>query len=278
MSVLDPYLAASLEKALYPNTKNLNQYQKTLLDSLHQFIFSAYNYAQGLYFPYDGEWDEDKRDEVVDAFNEYTEDIVTLIQYIRQHGHETSLRAYVAERSQSLLRLGRRRTFYFAQGEDTKAETEEYIFNLFLALLGLWTVGSQTQSDDDTEIRSGPLSRTAKRVDYTNLLPYRPALMENIAVIRETIGLLVGSMGNMAGMDLIRSLQDFDAANIMEGPFRFTLTRDISRHLAVDGNTRIISLFCTEAVAESDSPERLEDNVIAKFVSPLSWRLIRSER
>jgi len=278
MSVLDPYLAASLEKALYPNTVNLNQYQKTLLDSLHQFIFSAYTYAQGLYFPYDGEWDEDKRDEVVDAFNEYTEDIVTLVQYIRQHGRDTSLRAYVAERSQSLLRLGRRRTFYFAHGEDTKAETEEYIFNLFLALLGLWTVGSQTQSDDDMEIQSGPLSRTAKKVDYTNMLPYRPALMENIAVIRETFGLLVESTGNMAGMDLIRSLQDFDATNITEGPFRFTLTRDISRHLAVDGNSRIISLFCTEAVAESDSPERLEGNVIAKFVSHLSWRLIRSER
>jgi len=277
MSVLDPYLAASLEKALYPNTDNVNQYQKALLDSIHQFIFSAYSYAQGLYFPYDGVWDEDKRDEVVDAFNEYTEDVVTLIQYIHQHGRETSLRAYVVERSQSLLRAGRRRTFYFAQGGDTKVETEEYIFNLFLALLGLWTVGSQTRSDDDTEIRSEALSRTANKVDYTNMLPYRPALMENIAVIRETFGLLVGSMGNMDGMDLIRSLQDFDAANITDGPFRFTLTRDISRHLAVDGNARVISLFCTEAVAESDSPERLEGNAIAKFVSSLSC-LIGSER
>jgi hypothetical protein len=67
---------------------------------------------------------------------------------------------------------------------------------------------------------------------------------------------------------LIQSLQYFDAANVMEGPFRFALTRDVSQHLAVDGNTRMISLFCTEAVSESDSPERLEGNVIAKFVLP----------
>jgi hypothetical protein len=269
MSVLDPYLAASIEKALYPNTEILNGYQKALLDSLHHFIFSAYSYAQGLYLPFDGEWDEDKRDEIIDSFNEYTEDVVSLVQYIHHHGRDTSLRGYVTERSQSLLRAGRRRTFFFAHGGDTKAETEEYVFNLFLALLGLWTVGSQMWGSDDAEIQSGPLSRSAKRVDYGKMLPYRPAVMENITIIRETFGLLVGSMGNMAGMDLIRSLQDFDATSITEGPFRFTLTRDISRHLAVDGNARIISLFCTEAVAESDSPERLRGNVIAKFVPVL---------
>jgi hypothetical protein len=268
MSVLDPYLSASLEKALYPNTENLNPYQKALIDSLHQFVFAAYTYAQGIYFPFDGEWDVDKRDDVVDSFNEYTEDVVTLIQYIRAHGRDTSLREYVAERGQNLLRAGRRRSFFFAQGGDTRAETEEYVFNLFLALLGLWTGGHQMWEEGDTEVELGPLARTARRMDYGKLLPYRPAVMENITVIRETFGLLVGSMGSLAGMDLIQSLQYFDAANVMEGPFRFTLTRDVSQHLAVDGNTRIISLFCTEAVSESDSPERLEGNVIAKFALP----------
>ena len=274
MSVLDPYLSASLEKALYPNTENLNPYQKVLLDSLHQFVFAAYTYAQGIYFPFDGEWEADKRDEIVDSFNEYTEDVVTLIQYIRIHGRDTSLREYVVERGQALLRAGRRRSFLFAQGGDTKAETEEYVFNLFLALLGLWTEGHQMWDEGVTEVELGPLARTARRTDYRKMLPYRPAAMENITVIRETFGLLVGSMGSLAGMDLIQSLQYFDAANVLEGPFRFTLTRDISRHLAVDGNTRIISLFCTDAVAESDSPERLEGNIIAKFAAPRSPKLM----
>ena len=64
------------------------------MDSLHHFVFSAYSYAQGIFFPFDGEWEEDRREEQVDALNLYVEDIIALVDYIRNGGRITSLREF----------------------------------------------------------------------------------------------------------------------------------------------------------------------------------------
>jgi hypothetical protein len=261
MTVLDPYISSSLEKTIYPNVDSFNPSQTLLLHSIHQFIFSAHNYAQGIFFPFDGDWEEDQRDTPVDALDAYAEDIVGLIEYIRHHGRETSLRNFVKERTQFLQKTDRKRTFFFAEGGDTKVETEEYVFNMFLALLGLWTVGSKISDVGKWEFK--PSSVMTSRFDYSKNLPYRPAVMENISLIRETFGVLVPSREAIAGMDWIKPLQDFDASMIVRGPFHFALTRDISRHLTLDNNDRVISLFCEEAVGREDSLSRLEGNIIA---------------
>lgn len=261
MTVLDPYLSSSLEKSLYPNVDTLNSSQTLLLHSVHQFIFSAHNYAQGIFFPYDGDWEEDQRDAPVDALDAYVEDIVGLIEYIRHHGRETSLRNFVRDRSQHLQNIDRKRTFFFAEGGDTKTETEEYVFNIFLALLGLWTVGSETSGVGKWDFK--PSAVKTVRFDYLKNLPYRPAVMENISLIRETFGVLAAPLNAMDGMDWVRPLQDFDASIIVRGPFHFALTRDISRHITLDSNDQVISLFCEEAVGKEDSLSRLEGNKVA---------------
>ena len=94
-SVLDPFLSATLEKAIYPNVETFSPNQKALLQTLHRFIFSAYNYAQGMFFPFDGEWEDDRRDAPVDALDAYVEDMIGLIEYIRQNGRQACLRDFV---------------------------------------------------------------------------------------------------------------------------------------------------------------------------------------
>jgi hypothetical protein len=262
MTVLDPYLSATLEKSVYPNVDTFAPSQELLLRSLYQFIFSAYNYAQGVFFPFDGEWEEDKREAPVDSLDAYVDDMVTLIDYILHHGRETSLRNFVRNRTQQLQNADRKRTFFFAEGGDTRIETEEYVLNMFLALLGLWTVGSRTSdiAKLDLSVSSGT---TTARFDYSKNLPYLPAVIDNISLIRETFGVLVTPVGGAIGMDWVRPLHDFDASVIARGPFHFALTRDISRHLTVDSKDRVISLFCEEAVGKEDSLSRLEGNIIA---------------
>ena len=260
MTVLDPYLTSTLEKAVYPTVEAFNPSQKLLLHSIHHFIFSAYNYAQGIFFPFDEEWEEDRRELPVDALDTYVEDTVALVEYIRHCGRESSLQEFVRHRSQSLGKADRIRKFFFAEGGDTRIETEEYVFNMFLALLGLWTVGRQTSNIAELDF---PTPESITRFDYSKTLPYRPAVMGNISLIRETFGVLVTSPDKMVGMDWIRPLQDFDASMIVRGPFHFTLTRDISRHLTLDSRRRAINLFCEEAVGKEDSLSRLEGNIIA---------------
>ena len=260
MTVLDPYLTSSLEKAVYPAIETFNPSQKLLLHSIHHFIFSAYDYAQGIFFPFDGEWEEDRRELPVDALDTYVEDTVALVEYIRHHGRESSLRDFVRHRTQSLGKADRIRTFFFAEGGDTRVETEEYVFNMFLALLGLWTVGRRTSDVAELDF---PTFESITRFDYSKTLPYRSAVMDNISLIRETFGVLVTSPDRMVGMDWIRPLQDFDASVIVRGPFHFTLTRDISRHLTLDSRRRAINLFCEEAVGKEDSLSRLVGNIVA---------------
>ena len=259
-TVLDPYLTSSLEKAVYPAVETFNPSQKLLLHSIHHFIFSAYNYAQGIFFPFDGEWEEDRREAPVDALDTYVEDTVALVEFIRHHGRESSLGDFVRHRVQSLGKADRTRTFFFAEGGDTRVETEEYVFNMFLALLGLWTVGRQTSDVAELDFLT---SESITRFDYSKALPYRPAVMENVSLIRETFGVLVTAPDRMVGIDWIRPLQDFDASIIVRGPFHFTLTRDISRHLTLDSRHRAINLFCEDAVGKEDSLTRLEGNIIA---------------
>jgi len=264
ISILDPYLAASLEKALYPNLDAFNASQKALLDSLHQFVFSAYSYAQGIFFPFDGEWEEDRREEQVDALNLYVEDIIALVEYIRNGGRITSLREFVKDRTKAVHKAESKRTFLFAEGGDTKAETEEYVFHMFLAILGLWTVGSPISNEADVDFSK--VKELRLRYDYTKNLPYKIALMDNIAFIRETFGVLVTPLdGSAGGMEWVRPLHDFDASAILQRPFRFALTRDVSRHMALDAQNRLISIFCEEAVGIEDSLSRLEGNVIATY-------------
>ena len=260
MTVLDPYLTSSLEKAIYPSVEIFNPSQKLLLHSVHHFIFSAYDYAQGIFFPFDGQWEEDRREVPVDALDTYVEDIVALVEYIRHYGRESSLRDFVRHRSESLEKIDRTRTFFFANGGDTRVETEEYVFNMFLAILGLWTIGRQTSDVAEMDF---PTAESITRFDYSKTLPYRPAVMGNISLIRETFGVLVTSPDRMVGIDWIRPLQDFDASMIVRGPFHFTLTRDISRHLTLDSRHRAINLFCEETVGKEDSLSRLDGNIIA---------------
>lgn len=266
MTLLDPYLSASLEKAVYPNVDSLNASQLALLHMLHHFIFSAYNYAQGIFFPYTGEWDEDRRDTPVDALNLYVEDIISLIEFIQKDGRNTSLRDFIVDRTEKLRIMDRKRTFLFAEGGDTRSETEEYVFQMFLALLGLWTVGSQASDASGLGKLQSPVTRT--RFDYTKILPYRPVVMTDISSIRETFGVLVNPLDNKTvdRMEWIRPLQDLDASTITQGRFRFALTRDISRHMALDASHQVIYLFCEEAVAMEDSLSRLERNTIAMCV------------
>lgn len=261
LTIIDPYLSSSLEKALYPHTDILSLSQKLLLHSIHRFIFSAYNYAQGLFFPFDGDWDEDRRDAPVDALDTYVEDTVSLIEYIRHNGRDTSLRDFVKNHTQVLQGADRKRTFLFAEGEDTRVETEKYVFNLFLALLGLWAIGSQISDVASLEMLTS--SESNVRFDYAKNLPYRPAVMGNISLIREVFGVLVTPVDGLVGMEWVRPLQDFDASLIATGPFHFTLTRDVSRHLALDSRSKAISLFCEEAVGKEESLGRLEGNIVA---------------
>ena len=241
----------------------LNSAQKALLRGLHHFVFSAYDYAQGIFFPSQGQWDADRRDAHVDSLNLYVEDIVALVEYIRQHGRSTSLRSFVKERTKLLNQADTRRTFFFADGGDSRAETEEYVFQMFLALLGLWTVGAQ--SSDETAVDLSPSAATKVRFEYLKNLPYQNTLVENISMIRETFGVLATPLeGGEVGIEWVRPLQDFDAAVLLQQPFRFTMTRDISRHLSVDDAHRIIHLFCQDALLEEDSLMRLEGNIIAK--------------
>lgn len=261
LTILDPYLAVSLEKAVYPTVDAFNPSQKALLHSLHNFIFNAYSYAQGLYFPFDGEWETDQRENSVDALNLYVEDVVALIDYIRRNGRECSLREFVKDRTESLHSTGRHRTFLFAEGGDTRTETETFVLNMFLALLGLWTVGSKTS--DTAEIRITRTPITKKRFDYSKSLPYRDSLLKDISLIRETLGVPASPLNGKMDVEWVRPLQDFDAASIMQGPFGFALTRDVSRHMALDSRSRVINLFCEETVEAEDSPCRLEGNVVA---------------
>lgn len=267
MTALDPYLSASLEKAVYPNVDSLNSGQISLLHTLHHFIFSSYNYAQGIFFPFDAEWEEDRRDAIVDALNLYVEDTVALIEYIHQHGRDASLRDFVNDRTQTLIRMDRKRTFFFAEGGDTRVETEEYVFNMFLAILGLWTVGARTS--DAAEVPFSSSSAAKSRFDYTRSLPYRPAIMGNISFIRETFGVLVKPVDGVGGMEWIQPLQDFDASNIMQGPFHFSLSRDISRHMTLDGRKLSINLFCEDALDKGDSLSRLDGHIIAAYHNDL---------
>jgi hypothetical protein len=260
MTVLDPYLTSSLEKAIYPSVETFNPVQKLLLHSVHQFIFSAYDYAQGIFFPFDGEWEEDRREVPVDALDTYVEDAVALVEFIRHYGRESSLWDFVRHRIESLEKIDRTRSFFFAKGGDTRVETEEYVFNMFLAILGLWTVGRQTSDVAEMDF---PTAESIIRFDYSKTLPYRPAVMGNISLIRETFGVLVTSPDRMVGIDWIRPLQDFDASMVARGPFHFKLTRDISRHLTLDSRHRAINLFCEEAVGKEDSLSRLDGNIIA---------------
>ena len=261
-SMLDPFLAASLEKALYPDIDNFNPGQKALLQSLHHLIFSAYGYAQGIFFPFDKEWEADRRDVPVDALNSYVEDMIGLIEYTRKHGRETSLRDFVRERTQGLNNADRKRTFLFGEGGDTRSETEEYVYNLFLGLLGLWTVGIDTSDMVDLTFHQGTGSKV--RFDCSKNLPHKETMMGDISLIRETFGVLATPLDGNGGMEWIRPLQDFDAATIAHGPFHFALTRDISRHITLDEKSRSINLFCEEAMSEGDSLSRLEGNMIAK--------------
>ena len=263
ISILDPYLAASLEKAIYPNQDTFNASQKALLNSLHHFVFSAYSYAQGIFFPFDGEWEADRREQQVDALNLYVEDIIALVEYIRNGGRVTSLREFVKDRTKAVHRADSRRTFLFAEGGDTKTETEEYVFNIFLAVLGLWTVGSQISNDADVDFSK--VRELRLRYDYSKNLPYRISVMENVSLIRETFGVLVTPLdGSAGGMEWVRPLLDFDASTISQRPFRFVLTRDVSRHMALDHHKRLINIFCEEAVGIEDSLARLEGHIIAK--------------
>jgi len=264
--MLDPFLSASLEKALYPDVDNFNPGQKALLQSVHHFVFSAYGYAQGIFFPFDQEWEADRREVPVDALNSYVEDIVALIEYTRQHGRATSLRDFVRERTQGLNNADRKRTFLFGEGGDTRIETEEYVYNLFLALLGLWTVGIDTSDMVDLTFQQGSTSKV--RFDCSKNLPHKPTMMGDMSLIRETFGVLATPLDGNGGMEWIRPLQDFDAATIVQGPFQFALTRDISRHITLDEKSRAINLFCEEAMSDGDSLSRLEGNMLAKFIPP----------
>jgi hypothetical protein len=263
MSILDPFLSASLEKALYPNVEVFNPGQKALLQLLHHFVFSAYNYAQGIFFPFDGAWEDDRRDSPVDSLDSYVEDMVILIEYIRREGRQASLQDFVRYRSQPLQLADKKRTFFFAEGGDTKAETEEYVFNMFLALFGLWAVGSKTSDVAYLDYlgSSGPIHR----FDYSYSLPYKPAVLRNISSIRETFGVLVNPLEETIGVDWVQTLQDFDASILSQGPFHFELTRDISRHLTLDRRRRAINLFCEESVGIEDSLSRLEGHAIAMY-------------
>jgi hypothetical protein len=264
LSVLDPYLAASLEKAVYPTLDAFNKSQRALLQTLHHFIFSAYNYAEGIFFPFDEEWDEDRRDAAVDALNIYVEDVIALVEYIRRAGRNTSLQEFVRERTRALHNANTKRTFFFLEGGDTRVETEEYVFNMFLALLGLWTMGAETSSVSMSQVDISRSNAPRLRFDYTKNIPYRAAVMDDISLIRETFGVMATPMdGKVIGTEWVRPLQDFDAATLLQSSFQFVLTRDISRHMALDGHSRAINLFCEEAVGESDCLSRLEGNVIA---------------
>jgi hypothetical protein len=263
MTILDPYLSASLEKAVFPTVDKFNPSQTALLRSLHHFIFSAYNYAQGIFFPFDGQWEADQREASVDALNLYVEDVVALVEYIRQNGRETSLREFVRNRASNLQATDQKRSFLFGEGGDTRSETEKYVFNMFLALLGLWTVGSEVS--DIAEIRMSRSPMKKMRFDYTKSLPYTNSLMGDISLIRETFGVPATPIREKMDVEWVRPLQDFDAASIMKGPFGFALTRDVSRHLAMDNKSRIINLFCEDAVEKEDSPYRLEGNIMATY-------------
>ena len=265
-SPLDPFLAASLEKALYPDVDIFNPGQKALLQSLHHFVFSAYGYAQGIFFPFDQEWEADRREVPVDALNSYVDDIIALIECIHQHGRQTSLRDFVRDRTQGLNNADRKRTFLFGEGGDTRVETEGYVYKMFLVLLGLWTVGTDTSDVEDLTFHQGTGSKI--RFDYSKNLPHRETMMGDISLIRETFGVLATPLDGNGGMEWIRPLQDFDASTIVQGPFHFALTRDISRHITLDEKSRAISLFCEEAMSEGDSLSRLEGNTIAKSSHP----------
>jgi hypothetical protein len=261
-SLLDPFLSSTLEKAMYPHVDVFTASQKGLLRNIHHFVFAAYGYAQGIFFPFDQEWEEDRRDAPVDALDSYVEDIVTLIEYIKTHGRQSSLKDFVSERTRGLHNADRKRTFLFGEGGDTRVETEEYVFNMFLALLGLWTTGSDTSDVVELTFRQGAEQKT--RFDYSKNLPHRATIMGDVSLIRETFGVLVTPPDGNGGMEWIRPLQDFDAATILKGPFSFVLTRDISRHVTLDEKNRVISLFCEEAMPEEDFLSRLEGNIIAK--------------
>jgi hypothetical protein len=264
MSVLDPYLSASLEKAVYPTLDSFNKSQQALLQTLHQFIFSAYSYAQGIFFPFDGEWDEDRRDAPVDALNLYVEDVIALLEYIRHDGRNTSLQDFVRDRTRALNNADSKRSFFFIEGGDTRIETEEYVYNMFLALLGLWTVGAQTSSVSMSQVDISRSNAPRLRFDYMKNLPYRAAVLDNISLIRETFGVLAAPLdGKTMGMEWVRPLQDFDASTLLQLSFHFVLTRDISRHMALESHGRAINLFCEEAVGEVDCLSRLEGNAIA---------------
>jgi hypothetical protein len=93
--------------------------------------------------------------------------------------------------------------------------------------------------------------------------------MGDISVIRETFGVLAAPLnGATMGIEWVRPLQDFDASIILEGPFSFVLTRDVSRHMALDQQSRRINIFCEETVAKEDSLRRLEGNVVARYILP----------
>jgi hypothetical protein len=92
--------------------------------------------------------------------------------------------------------------------------------------------------------------------------------MNNISMIRETFGVMAAPLdGMMMGMEWVRPLQDFDATTIREGPFNFVLTRDVSRHMALDQRSSAIHIFCEESIAAEDSLRRLEGNIIARYLA-----------
>jgi hypothetical protein len=261
-SILDPFLSSSLEKAVYPTLEQLNPSQSSLLRTLHHFIFSAYDYAQGIFFPSQGTWDDDRRDVTVDALNLYVDDVVALVDFLRRHGSTTSLRVFVKERTERLSSSDTKRTFFFAQGGDSRRETEEYVYNMFLAVLGLWTVGEETSSEREVDISPGV---RRLRFDYAKNFPFREGTLENVSLLRETFGVLATPLrGAEMGIEWVRPLQDFDAAVILKREFQVLLTRDLARHLSVEEGARTIYVFCDEAVVEGDSLARLEGNCIAK--------------
>jgi hypothetical protein len=267
MTVLDPYLASTLEKSVYPNLETFTTSQKALLLGLHHFVFSAYDYAQGIFFPSQGQWDDDRRDAQVDALNLIVEDVYALVEYIRQNGVKTNLRCFVKERTKTLNQIETKRTFFFAEGGDSRLETEEYVFQMFLAVLGLWTVGANTSPE--TAVNISTSGSPKRRFEYSKNLPFRNSLMENISLIRETFGALATPIeGAEMGIEWVRPLQDFDAAVLVQQPYRFSMTRDISRHLSIDDRRRVIHLFCDDAVEEEDSLKRLEGNIVAKYLPP----------
>ena len=250
---------------MYPNTDVFSTSQKTVLRGLHHFVFSAYDYAQGIFFPSQGQWEEDRRDVVVDSLNLYVEDIYALVEYLRLNGRTSSLRGFVKERTKTLNQTDTKRTFFFAEGGDSRMETEEYVCQMFLALLGLWTVGANTSPE--TAVNIAISGSPKSRFEYSKNLPFRNSLLENVSLIRETFGVLATPLeGAEMGIEWVRPLQDFDAAILVRQPYRFSMTRDVSRHLSIDDRRHVIHLFCNDAVEEEDSLNRLEGNVVAKSV------------